>query len=170
MLSSGQRMCRFLHGQGHIDPFSRIPSRSHHQFLGRWVLKMSPSKSQYTRCGRSIFRFGNAGQTVVYSLSVCNTFWSISVSAKHRHPRSHELQLRPWPHERPGRLAVKLPDHCVYLSCRRCDSVGVEQHSCETAHMNPDVFLDTVAKTVIHKSCVEFGRSLATLHCRWGTG
>ena len=36
--------------------------------------------------------------------------------------------------------------------------------------MNPDIFLDTVAKTVIHKSCVEFGRSFTTLHCRWETG
>ena len=79
------------------------------------------------------------------------------------------LRAVPWPHERPERLPLKPTDHCVYVSCRRCDSVGVVQHSCETAHMNPDIFLYTVAKTVIYKSCVEFERSLATLHCRWET-
>ena len=67
--------------------------------------------------------------------------------------RSHELQLRPWRRScqdlcsSSSTLASRaLRTTCcgrqnTVCTCHvTCDSVGVEQHSCETAHMNPDIF------------------------------
>ena len=57
------------------------------------------------------------------------------------------LRAVPRLHEHLEQFAVEAVDHRVYLFCRRCDSVGVEQYRCHTrwAH-GPRRLLDTVAK------------------------